>query len=98
MEQDAMINTIELHVNMSLRDLFQQRGWNNPSRLRVEAETTVLALLSSLDIPHHEVGVVYINGKAYSPSVATIRPGDRVAIFSTPMFMALGPQARPIAS
>jgi hypothetical protein len=87
-----MSNTIDLYANMFLHTMFQQRGWPNPSRIPVEVETSALALLARLAIPKEEVGVIFVNGKAYSPARAVIHPGDRVALFSpgAPMFMDLG--------
>jgi Mut7-C ubiquitin len=77
-----MINTIDLHANMFLRDMFRQNGWTNPSCIPLEADTPALTLLVSLGIPLDKVGVIYVNGKAYPPSHATLQPGDRVALFS----------------
>ena len=87
-----MTNTIELHGNMWLRDTFRQKGWANPHRFHVASETSGLALLVQLDIPEKEVGMIFVNRRAYSPSRAVIRPGDRVALFSpgAVMFVDLG--------
>ncbi len=87
-----MTNTIELYGNMLLRDTFRQRGWANPCRFIVECEIPALALLAQLDIPEEEVGVIFVNHRAYRPVRAVIRPGDRVALFSpgAVMFLDLG--------
>lgn len=87
-----MTNTIELYGNMSLRDTFRQRGWANPCHFTVDSETSALALLAQLDIPEKEVGVIFVNRRAYRPLRAVIRPGDRVALFSpgAVMFLDLG--------
>ncbi len=84
-----MTNTIEIYGNMSLRDIFRQRGWANPRRFTVERETPALALLAQLDIPKEEVGVIFVNRKAYRPLRAVVRPGDRVALFSPGALMFL---------
>ncbi len=87
-----MTSTIELYGNMWLRDTFRQRGWANPHSFAVEHETPGPALLAQLDIPEKEVGIIFVNRRAYSPSRAVIRPGDRVALFSpgAVMFLDLG--------
>jgi hypothetical protein len=85
----TMTNTIELYGNLSLRDTFKQRGWANPCRFIVESETPALALLAQLDIREEEVGVIFVNRKAYRPLRAVIRPGDRVALFSPGAVMFL---------
>ncbi len=84
-----MANTIELYGYMFLRDTFRQRGWANPRRFDVENETPALALLSQLDIPEEEVGVIFVNGRAHRPPRAVIHPGDRVALFSPGAVMFL---------
>jgi hypothetical protein len=91
-----MVNTIELYANMWLRDTFQQRGWSNPRNFTVESEMPALALLKQLDIPQEDVGVIFVNRKAYRPLRAVIQPGDRVALFSpgAPMFLELGSHER----
>ncbi len=33
-----MTNTIELYGNMWVRNIFRQRGWDNPHRVTVEYE------------------------------------------------------------
>jgi hypothetical protein len=87
-----MSNTIELYGNMWLRDTFRQRGWANPHCVAVECEISTLALLTELDIAEKEVGMIFVNRKAYRPSRAVIQPGDRVALFSpgAVMFLDLG--------
>jgi hypothetical protein len=89
---ETMTDTVELYGNMWLRDTFQQRGWANPRRFTVEREISALALLAQLDIPAEEVGVIFVNRRAYRPMRAIIRPGDRVALFSpgAVMFMDFG--------
>ena len=86
------MNTIELRGYLWLHETFKQRGWTNPCRFTVETETPALELLAKLDIPQHNVGVIFVNGKAHPPSRATVKPGDRVALVSpgAPMFMDLG--------
>jgi hypothetical protein len=87
-----MTNTIELYGNMWLRDTFRQRGWASPHYVTVECEMSGLALLAQLDIPVAEVGMIFVNRKAYRPLRVIIRPGDRVAMFSpgAVMFVDLG--------
>jgi sulfur carrier protein ThiS len=87
-----MTNTVDLHANMFLHTLFQERGWANPCQIPVAAEISALSLLAFLSIPKEQVGAVFVNGRAYSATEAVIRPGDRVAIFSpgAPMFVFLG--------
>jgi hypothetical protein len=91
-----MTNTIELYGNMWLRDTFRQRGWSNPCHFTVEGEMPALALLDQLNIPKEDVGVIFVNRKAYQPWRAVIQPGDRVALFSpgAPMFLELGSHER----
>jgi hypothetical protein len=93
---DVMTDTIELYGNMWLRDTFRQRGWASPHHFTVESETSGLALLVKLDIPEKEVGIIFVNRRAHSPSRAVIRPGDRVALFSpgAVMFLDLGSHDR----
>jgi hypothetical protein len=87
-----MPSTIELYGNMWLRDTFRQRKWSNPRSFAVAGEMTGQGLLAMLEIPEIEVGMIFVNHKAYSPSRAVIRPGDRVALFSpgAVMFVDLG--------
>ena len=87
-----MTNAIELYGNMWLRDSFRQRGWSNPHRVAVEGEISGAGLLEQLEIAEKEVGMIFVNHKAYSPSRAVILPGDRVALFSpgAVMFVDLG--------
>jgi hypothetical protein len=89
---EAMSSTIELYANMWLRDTFRQRGWSNPRSLAVEGEISGVGLLALLDIPEKEVGMIFVNHRAYSPSRAIVRPRDRVALFSpgAVMFVDLG--------
>jgi len=84
-----MTNTIELYGNLLLRDKFRERGWDNPRRFTVEHEIPALTLLAQLDIPQGEVGVIFVNRRAYRPLRAVIRPGDRVALFSPGALMFL---------
>ena len=91
-----MTSTIEIYGNMWLRDTFRRRGWSNPYRFPIESETPGLALLAELDITEREVGIIFVNRRAYSPSRAIVRPGDRVALFSpgAVMFLDLGSHER----
>lgn len=84
-----MTNTIELYGNMWLRDTFRQRGWTNPHHVTVEIQMSGLALLAQLNISEKEVGVMFVNRRAYLPPRAIIRPGDRVALFSPGAVMFL---------
>jgi hypothetical protein len=81
---------------MRLRDTFRQRGWANPHHLTVTGETSGPALLSQLDIPEAEVGLIFVNHRAYPPFRAVIHPGDRVALFSpgAVMFLDFGSHER----
>jgi hypothetical protein len=92
MDGEAMTNTIELYGNMWLRDTFRKRGWSNPHSFTMESEISGPTLLAQLDIPEKEVGMIFVNRRAYAPSRAIVRPGDRVALFSpgAVMFLDLG--------
>jgi sulfur carrier protein ThiS len=74
------MNTIELCAFMQLSELFRARNWNNPCAYELPGEMTGRELLAKLDIPAELVEVLFVNHKAYRPELATVRPGDRVAL------------------
>ena len=73
---------IELRAYMDLADLFRQRNWPSPLEVDVQQAMTGAQLLALLDIPPEKVEVIFVNGKAFIPSVAVISGGDRVALVS----------------
>lgn len=75
-----MKGTIEVRFFMFLAELCKERNWPTPKQMEIEGELTGLALLKMLDIPVERVEVLLVNGKTVWPSVALIRPGDRVAL------------------
>jgi len=75
-----MSSMIELRAFMDLVDLFRERGWSNPKQVDVEGKMTGIELLELLGIPQEMVEVIFVNGKAHSPSLAELTGGDRVAL------------------
>lgn len=75
-----MKGTIEVRFFMFLAELCKERNWPTPMQMEIEDELTGLALLAKLEIPEERVEVLLVNGKTVWPSVAVIRPGDRVAL------------------
>lgn len=71
---------IELRAFMGLADLFRQRNWPSPLAVGIPGEVTGAELLVMLDIPPEKVEVVFVNGKAFNPSMAVLTGGDRVAL------------------
>jgi hypothetical protein len=67
---------------MDLADLFRKRNWPSPLAVDIERATTGVELLALLDIPPEKVEVIFVNGKAFEPSMAEISGGDRVALVS----------------
>lgn len=76
----SMPPNIEVRAFMGLSDVFRQRHWSNPKELAVEGEMTGETLLRTLDIAEEQVEVIFVNGKAYSPDLAVVTGGDRVAL------------------
>ncbi len=75
-----MSSTIELRAFMDLVALFRERGWSIPMEIDLQGVSTGPELLAMLDIPQDMVEVIFVNGKACSPPLATISGGDRVAL------------------
>ena len=75
-----MSSTIEVRAFMDLNNLFRERGWPIPLEVEIEGEATGSQLLAMLDIPPEKVEVVFVNGKAFIPSLAMVTGGDRVAL------------------
>lgn len=73
---------IELRAYMDLADFFRQRNWPSPLEVNVQGVMTGVQLLALLNIPPEKVEVIFVNGKAFKPSVAVISGGDRVALVS----------------
>jgi hypothetical protein len=67
---------------MYLTDLFRKRNWPSPLEVNIQGEMTGVQLLTLLDIPLEKVEVIFVNGKAFKPSMAVISGGDRVALVS----------------
>ena len=75
-----MSSRIELRAFMNLRDLFRERNWPSPLEVDIPRPMTGVQLLALLDIPPEKVEVIFVNGKAFKPSMAVISGGDRVAL------------------
>jgi hypothetical protein len=75
-----MSSMIELRAFMGLSDTFRERNWSNPKEVDVQGEITGLELLAILGIPEEMVEVIFVNGKAYTPPLAVVTGGDRVAL------------------
>lgn len=75
-----MSATIELRAFMGLSEVFRKRQWSNPKEIALKGKTTGLELLELLDVPENMVEVIFVNGKAASPELAEVSPGDRVAL------------------
>jgi sulfur carrier protein ThiS len=71
---------IELRAFMGLADLFRERNWPSPLKVDIQGEMTGAQLLAMLDIPPERVEVVFVNGKAFTPPMAVLTGGDRVAL------------------
>ena len=71
---------IELRGFMGLADLFRERNWPSPLEVDIQGEMTGAQLLAMLDIPPEEVEVIFVNGKAFTPPMAVLTGGDRVAL------------------
>ena len=74
------VQTIEVRGFLDLSKVFTDRGWKMPLTVTVKGEMEARQLLSELEIPNEQVEAVFINGKAYSITEASIKPGDRVAL------------------
>jgi hypothetical protein len=72
--------TIELRAFMDLAELFRERNWPSPLEVDIEGAMTGVQLLALLDIPPEKVEVVFVNGKAFNPTMAVVTGGDRVAL------------------
>ncbi|OLN29532.1 hypothetical protein DVDV_1044 [Desulfovibrio sp. DV] len=75
-----MSSTIELRAFMGLSDTFRERNWSNPKEVVVPGELSGTELLALLDLTENMVEVVFVNGKAYTPPLAVVTGGDRVAL------------------
>ncbi|HAM49905.1 MAG TPA: thiamine S protein [Nitrospiraceae bacterium] len=75
-----MSSMIELRAFMGLADLFRERNWPSPLEVDIQGEMTGAQLLAMLDIAPEKVEVVFVNGKAFSPAMAVLTGGDRVAL------------------
>jgi hypothetical protein len=73
-------STIELRAFMGLTDTFRERNWGNPKEVEVQGEITGVELLALLDLPEDMVEVIFVNGKAFTPPLAVLAGGDRVAL------------------
>ncbi len=73
---------VEVRAFMDIFGLFRERNWQNPMEVEIQGEMTGAQLLEMLDIPLEKVEVVFVNGKAFNPSMAIISNGDRVALLS----------------
>ncbi|MBI4803991.1 MAG: MoaD/ThiS family protein [Desulfovibrio sp.] len=75
-----MPSTIELRAFMDLVGLFRERGWSNPKQVDVQEKMSGIELLELLGIPQEMVEVIFVNGRAHTPSLAEVAGGDRVAL------------------
>ena len=75
-----MTATLEIRAFMGLSDIFRQRRWSNPKALAVQEPLTGKELLDRLDLEVGMVEVIFVNGKAVTPELAVVAPGDRVAL------------------
>ena len=75
-----MSSIIELRAFMGLADLFRERYWPSPLKVDIRGEKTGAQLLAMLDIQPEKVEVVFVNGRAFTPSMAVLTGGDRVAL------------------
>lgn len=75
-----MSSTIELRAFMGLADTFRERNWSNPKAVAVQGEITGVELLAILGLPEEMVEVIFVNGKAFTPPLAVLTGGDRVAL------------------
>jgi len=71
---------IEVRAFMDLSNLFRERNWPSPLEVGIQGEMTGVQLLDMLDIPPEKVEVVFVNGKAFTPPMAVLTCGDRVAL------------------
>ena len=71
---------IELRAFMGLADTFRERNWDNPKAVAVTGEMTGEEFLAMLDLPPEAVEVFFVNGKAFTPDLAVVTGGDRVAL------------------
>jgi hypothetical protein len=71
---------VEVRAFMDLAGLFRKRNWPFPLEVDIPGKLTGIQLLALLDIPPENVEVIFINGKAFNPSMAAISIGDRVAL------------------
>jgi len=65
---------------MGLADTFRERNWSNPREVTVQGEITGIELLAMLGLAEDMVEVIFVNGKAYTPPLAALTGGDRVAL------------------
>lgn len=75
-----MSSMIELRAFMGLADTFRERNWSNPKEVAVQGEMTGLEFLAMLDLAEDAVEVFFVNGKAFTPELAVVTGGDRVAL------------------
>lgn len=75
-----MSSQIELRAFMDLSKIFKERNWSNPMEVAVQGEITGLELMAMLDLPEGTVEVIFVNGKAFTPDLAVLTGGDRVAL------------------
>jgi hypothetical protein len=71
---------LEIRAFMGLTDVFRNRRWSNPKVLDVQGPLSGKDLLDLLDIEAGMVEVIFVNGKAFTPDVAIMTPGDRIAL------------------
>ena len=75
-----MSSVIHLRAFMDLADTFRKKDWSNPKEVEVQGEMTGLELLALLGLPEEMVEVIFVNGKAFTPPLAVVAGGDRVAL------------------
>ncbi len=75
-----MSSTVQVRAFMDLSGTFRERNWSNPKDVEIPNEVTGLELLALLGLPEAMVEVIFVNGKAFTPDLAVVTGGDRVAL------------------
>lgn len=70
---------VEVRGFSFLKEIFDERKWPFPLKVRLDKECSAAQLAEMLDLPLDKIEAVFINGVAWSPGRGRVRPGDRVA-------------------